>query len=284
MVKLTGDGQGGQFSAGTCGVRLCLHRYGSKRHPFTPTLTARKMFYQDDRLLFIGAHPDDIEIGAGGTVHRLCTKLNARVHFLVLTHGTRRLSPALRELSGSPESGAIPPSMRRYDADSRHAESVAAARHLGLEEANLHVANEFEDTRLHLKAHELIRFIEDFVFDAHGHARFDAIVTHSSGDRHSDHNQVHESTLAALRYFHGRVLCYRSPSTKMNEFVPNHFEIVSEESMAAKLRALGMHASQRDKTYMREAHLRRMASEWTSFLNLQDKLIEQFRVVQSIGG
>jgi LmbE family N-acetylglucosaminyl deacetylase len=248
------------------------------------TIARSEMFYQDDRVLFIGAHPDDVEIGAGGTVHRLCTRLNASVELLILSYGTRRLSAALRELSSTPESNAPHASLRRYDPDSRHGESVSAAQCLGVKEENVHVANEFEDTRLHLKSHELIRYIEDFVFDAHGQMRFDAIVTHANGDRHSDHNQVHESTLAALRYFRGRILCYRSPSTKMNEFAPNHFEIVSEESMAAKLRALGMHASQRDKAFMREAHIRRMASEWTSFLNLQDSLIEQFRIVQSIGG
>ena len=130
----------------------------------------------------------------------------------------------------------------------------------------------------------MIRLIEDGVFDEHGRPRFDVVVTHADGDRHSDHNHVHESTLSALRYFRGRILSYRSPSTKINEFTPNHFEVISESAMAAKLEALRRHESRRDKPFMREAHVRRMASEWTSFLNLPDSLVEQFEPAQSDSG
>lgn len=242
------------------------------------------MFQPDDRVLFIGAHPDDIEIGAGGTVYRL-TSAGASVHFLILTHGTHRLSPGLRELSERISEEASDPAARSpaaYDPRSRHGESIAAAACLGVPEGNVFVATAFEDTRLQVHGHALIRFIEDFCFDAHGRDRFDVVVTHAAGDRHSDHNQVHESSLAALRYFRGRILCYRSPSTKINMFAPNHFEILGERAMAAKLEALRCHASQRDKMFMREVHIRRMATEWTSFLNLPDALVEQFQVIQSI--
>lgn len=243
------------------------------------------MFRASDRVLFIGAHPDDIEIGAGGTVHRL-TSAGVEVQFLILTYGTHRLSPGFREWSGrmSAETEVAPPGSAAYDPGSRHGESIAAAACLGVPETHVYVATAFEDTRLQMHSHAVIRVIEDFVFDEHGRARYDVVVTHAAGDRHSDHNQVHESSLAALRYFRGRILCYRSPSTKINEFAPNHFEVLDEAAMAAKLEALRRHASQRDKTFMREAHIRRMATEWTSFLNLPEALIEQFRIIQSIGG
>ena len=244
------------------------------------------MFRAEDRVLFIGAHPDDIEIGAGGTVYRL-TSAGASVHFLILTHGTHRLSPGLRELSERISERAADPQMpspSTYDVRSRHGESIAAAACLGVPETNVFVATAFEDTRLQMHAHALIRFIEDFCFDEHGRDRFDVVATHAGGDRHSDHNQVHESSLAALRFFRGRILAYRSPSTKINMFAPNHFEILGEPAMEAKLEALRCHASQRDKMFMQEAHIRRMASEWTSFLNLPDALIEQFQVIQSISG
>ena len=39
-----------------------------------------------DRYLFIGPHPDDIEIGAGATVSRL-TALGKQVSFLICTDG-----------------------------------------------------------------------------------------------------------------------------------------------------------------------------------------------------
>ena len=38
------------------------------------------------KYLFIGPHPDDIEVGAGGTVAKLC-RMGKEVHFLVITDG-----------------------------------------------------------------------------------------------------------------------------------------------------------------------------------------------------
>ena len=51
------------------------------------------MFILDSKLrvLLIGAHPDDIELGAGGFVHRL-RRCGAAVHFLIVTHGLQGLA------------------------------------------------------------------------------------------------------------------------------------------------------------------------------------------------
>ena len=101
------------------------------------------MFQADDRVLFIGAHPDDIEIGAGGTVHRL-TSAGVAVHLLILTYGTHRLSPGFREFSERISAGATAESAgsAAYDPGSRHGESIAAAACLGVPESRVFVATD----------------------------------------------------------------------------------------------------------------------------------------------
>ena len=45
------------------------------------------------RVLAIGAHPDDIELGVGGFLHLLRHKWDAEVDLLILTAGVQSASP-----------------------------------------------------------------------------------------------------------------------------------------------------------------------------------------------
>lgn len=74
--------------------------------------------------LFVGPHPDDIEIGAGATVAKL-VKEGKNVHFLICTDG-RFGNGNLKDKS--------------YDeiASIRKKESIASAMYLGLKEENIH--------------------------------------------------------------------------------------------------------------------------------------------------
>ena len=74
-----------------------------------------------DRFLFIGPHPDDIEVGAGATVAKL-TAAGKQVSFLVCTDGRYGLENA-------PE-GTTPEALIEL----RKAEAVASARALGVED------------------------------------------------------------------------------------------------------------------------------------------------------
>lgn len=72
-----------------------------------------------ERFLFVGPHPDDIEIGAGATVARL-TGMNKQVKFLICTdgrYGTEDPDMDLNEL-----------------VKVRQGEAIAAAKHLGVNE------------------------------------------------------------------------------------------------------------------------------------------------------
>ena len=209
-------------------------------------------------VLAIGAHPDDIEIGAGGFVHRLIQEHNAVVSFLILTEGIQH-----------PKEGKF------YEPSVRRKESVLAAQHLGVPAANVEVL-QFPDCGLHEVGHQLIRSIESQVY-GRPHP-FDIILSHSGDDTHADHREAHEATISALRNYMGTVLLYQSPSTKPNSFHPTLFVNLPEDAIRQKDRALQAHVSQQNKEFMKIARTVGLATSWALFHHLTGKYCEAFEI------
>jgi LmbE family N-acetylglucosaminyl deacetylase len=165
-------------------------------------------------VLAVGAHPDDIELGCGGTLaaHR---SAGDAVTMLVLTGG-----------QNGP--GAI---------EQRWLEQERAARVL---DATLVWAG-LVDCSLAPDA-ETITVVEE-VIQAVG---ADVVYVHAADDSHQDHRVAAAATLSAAR--HGcRVLHYRSPSTL--QFHPTLFVDVADH-LDRKLAALRCHGSQVDASRM----------------------------------
>lgn len=210
-------------------------------------------------VLAVGAHPDDIELGAGGFIYRLRKKLNARVHFLILTHG--------RKSRKSPD---------EFDQDQRNRESIEAAGVLGIETDDVTILD-YEDCGLQSDLHLLIKEIEAMTSEK----KFDIVLTHASGDTHQDHRTMYDATIAGTRTFGGTVLLYQAPSTIPNEFRPTFFVDLKSDELEMKQRAIQKHVSQRDKAFMAEDRTRLMAHSWASFFNTPEKLFEAFEVYKS---
>ena len=199
------------------------------------------------RVLAIGAHPDDIEIGAGGFIHRLVKQHKAEVFFLVLTEG---MQGPVREFA--------------YKGTIRRAEAFKAAKILGVPKQNVTVLK-FPDCSLHEHEHALIREIESRLNVKHDEVPFDTIISHAGEDTHADHRAVFEATLSAARGFHGDMLHYQAPSTKPNGFRPTFFARIDEKSIRLKNQAIQTHISQRDKAFMQETRTFGMAANWALF-------------------
>jgi LmbE family N-acetylglucosaminyl deacetylase len=214
---------------------------------------------KDLSLLAIGAHPDDIELGGGGLIHRLRSELDARVRLLVLTHGLKSWQSA-----------------EDFDREQRHEESLKAAGVLGIDESDVSILG-YEDCGLHGDLHSLIREVEGLIASE----RFDMVLTHAEGDTHKDHETVYGATISATRDFHGTVLLYQAPSTILNEFRPTLFVDLMRGNFEAKQRALQEHVSQREKSFMAEERVRRIAQSWSAFLNTPPRLFEAFQVYKS---
>jgi len=200
------------------------------------------------RVLAVGAHPDDVELGCGATLAKLVDS-GHEVRALVLSNGER-----------GGDGGARP-------------EEVSDAGRL-LRLAGVEVLS-FPDTRLGAHESDLVRAIER-VLD-----RFnpDIVLTHSGHDQHQDHRAVHLATLRAGRR-HSSILCYESPSATP-EFRPSMFVDV-EDHLQVKVAAVAAHRDQRGKPYMAAEQVQGLAM----FRGAQAKIrhAEGYEPVRFLGG
>ena len=146
-------------------------------------------------VLAIGAHPDDVEIGAAGTLamHR---RLGHEVSILTLSRGAR---------------GGLE--------DTRAGESRKAAEVLG---ATLY-HEDLQDTSIR-EGDPTIGVISRIIKTV----RPTVIYTHSLHDVHQDHRNTHLAALVAVRQV-GRVYCFQSPSATV-DFRPTRFVNIDEQA------------------------------------------------------
>jgi len=159
-------------------------------------------------ILVIGAHPDDFEIMAGGTLARWNSE-GGKTYTMVMSDG---------ELGGDPTV--------------RRAETKEAAKVLGVKEVFF---GALPDGKI---AHEIgtIHLIEKKVKEL----KPGIIITHDPNDTHQDHKNVGLSCLSAARR-HPRILFGETPST-----IPQGKSILIDitDFMNLKMKALKKHESQ----------------------------------------
>ncbi|GAA1970038.1 PIG-L deacetylase family protein [Catenulispora subtropica] len=160
------------------------------------------------RVLAVGAHPDDVELGCGATLlaHRA---RGDRVGLLVLTGGEH--GPQGRS--------------------SRTSEQEIAASLLG---ADL-LWGGFEDGAVP-EGRAAVAVVEEAIRATGA----DVVYTHSPRDSHQDHRSAAAATLAAGRHVR-RILLYETPSSL--GFAPTVF-VDAAEHLPGKLKALRAHVSQ----------------------------------------
>ena len=151
------------------------------------------------RVLAIGAHADDIEIGCGGTLLRLAeTARPLEVHWLVL--------------SASAERGA---------------EARASAAAFG---AQLDLQG-FRDAFFRYGGE-----VKEFFEEVKGRVEPDLILTHHDGDRHQDHRLVAELTWNTFRDH--LILEYEVPKYDGDFGTPNVYVPLEEEQARRKVEFL----------------------------------------------
>jgi len=160
-------------------------------------------------VLVIGAHPDDLEFGCGGTLIKLRNR-GYKISLLVMTYG--------EEGSGGKE-------VRKREQE----------KNAYLLKAKLYWGNK-PDTNVVLNK-ELIMLIEEMI----KRLSPEVIFTHFYNDTHQDHRNVSVATITATRYIRN-VLFYEVPTSI--EFSPTVFVNMEEEVLKEKLRLLKGHKSQ----------------------------------------
>lgn len=163
------------------------------------------------RVLAFGAHPDDLEVGAGGLLARLARE-GAMVTLAVVS---------------------VP-----NQSEVRRAEAEAAARVIG---AKLVILEDKPCRVEDIPMHELVRRFDHLV----GDTRPDLVVTHSAHDLHWDHSLVNRATVSALRRSPCDLLAFLS-SPEMNaqsRSIGQCFADIST-TIDTKIEAISAHRSQ----------------------------------------
>jgi LmbE family N-acetylglucosaminyl deacetylase len=155
-------------------------------------------------VLCVGAHPDDVEIGCGGTLLRLAERAELRLTVAVLT-GTQ----------------------------DRAAESAGALEEI-LPGVKAHFAG-LPDGRLPTH-HEAAK---DYLEDLARHTRPQLVLTHRVDDAHQDHRTL--GTMVTTVWRDALVLHYEIPKWDGDMSAPSHYVGLTREQARRKVDLLNRH-------------------------------------------
>jgi LmbE family N-acetylglucosaminyl deacetylase len=184
-------------------------------------------------VLAIGSHPDDIEFGCGGALHKLSDRGHS-VFLLVLTTGSAGGNFSIRK-----------------------EEQTKAASSLYAKEV---FWGNFSDTKL--------PFYENVIQEIEAVVKKTSptfVFVHHGKDTHQDHRHVSECTVVATRNV-PNVLFYEGPTTI--NFAPNVY-INIQDFIKSKVKTLSCHKSQIMKTNVRHQSILEIAKATAIFRGTQ---------------
>jgi LmbE family N-acetylglucosaminyl deacetylase len=199
-------------------------------------------------VLAVGAHPDDIELGSGGTIYK-AVQAGARVIALYMTRG-----------------GKI------TDTNVRMRESTEAMNVLGVKE--IYFEN-FPDTEIP-DSFEAINCLEQYALKYQP----DIVLTHSINDTHQDHRRVAWLAMSSFRNI-PKVLAFETPRVRPDAFLPTYFVNITG-CVDKKWEALRCHVSQNEKRYLAYESTVNLASFRGSQVGIA--AAEAFEIVKYVEG
>lgn len=174
------------------------------------------MNFYGKKVLFIGAHPDDIELGAGALIHHILPMCNVTC----VTFSDNQKNPQLKNVL------------------SEHYKSMEV---LGVLRENV-IVEKFETRLMPEHRQEIL----EYLLKLRRELRPDIIFTHSEQDIHQDHNAI---TREALRAYRGITMLGFDVVRSSHGFFPNFFVEVTKDDVNAKLNALMQYTTYQDKYY-----------------------------------
>lgn len=168
------------------------------------------------RVLFLGAHPDDIEIGCGALIHNIVNK----TEILCVTLSDNQKNPDLKKVKD---------------------EHLRSMKVLGVPEEKVlfgpFTTRIFQNSRQDILEY-FLKLRKEF--------KPDLIFTHSRQDVHQDHNTM---TDEALRAFRGITVLGFDVVRSSYGFFPHFLIEVTEEDVNKKIEALSQYDTYQDRYY-----------------------------------
>ena len=180
------------------------------------TTDQKGMWFYGKRVCFIGAHPDDIEIGAGALISNIVDR--AEVMCVTLSDNQKNplLTNIVNEHHDSMDSLGVPRENRRVEP---------------------FVTRNFPHAR---------QEILEYLFNLNQEFKPDIVFTHSRNDIHQDHNTVTEE---CLRAFRGITVLGFDVIRSSYGFFPHFLVSVTEDDVQRKINALAQYTTYADKYY-----------------------------------
>lgn len=179
-------------------------------------MTNHDMTFFGQRVLFLGAHPDDIELGAGALIAHIVGK----TEILCVTLSDNQKNPDLHDVA---------------------TEYRRSMRTLGLSDENA-VLGQFETRRFPHARQEILEYLIQINRSFHP----DIVFTHTKADIHQDHGTVTEETLRAFR---GTTVLGFDVIRSSYGFFPNFLVEVSEADLEKKIAALAEYKTYSGRYY-----------------------------------
>lgn len=189
------------------------------------------------KILAIGSHPDDIEVGCGGTLLKYA-HAGQEVYLLVMTCGDR---------GGDP--------------DVRRAEQLESAKIMGARET---IWGDYLDTQLNPNMNRLVSDIEKIL----NRIKPDMTFVQYGDDTHQDHRALSKATVSATRYIRN-VIFYEGPTTQ--NFSPTLFSDI-KDTFDDKIAMLLAHRSQVLKTNIEGLSITDVAHSTAIFRGTQGRV------------
>lgn len=177
---------------------------------------ASDMIFYGRRVCFIGAHPDDIELGCGA----LISGIAAHTEILSVTLSDNQKNPDLTNLVGE------------------HSRSMAT---LGLKPEQV-VLGGFETRRFPHYRQEIL----EYMIQLNRTFKPDIVFVHSKADIHQDHGTITEE---ALRAFRGVTVLGFDVVRSSYGFFPSFLVEVKEKDVQTKIAALAQYHTYAEKYY-----------------------------------
>ena len=174
------------------------------------------MSFFGSRVLFVGAHPDDIELGAGALIAHIVNK----TELMCVTLSDNQKNPELSQVS------------------TEHHRSM---RVLGVADQNV-VVGGFETRRFPEFRQEILEYLIQLNRTFHP----EIVFTHTRADIHQDHGTV---TDEVLRAFRGTTVLGFDVLRSTYGFFPNFLVEVTEADVDKKLAALAEYDTYATKYY-----------------------------------
>ena len=181
------------------------------------------MLFYGKKVCFIGAHPDDIELGCGAFI----SNIKGKTDILCVTLSDNQKNPSLDHLV------------------EEHFNSMAI---LGVPREHVRLGS-FVTRRFP----ELRQEILEYLYQLNHEYQPDIVITHSRSDIHQDHQQTTEEVLRAFR---GTTVLGFDALRSSYGFFPHFLAEVSQEDVERKILALAEYSTYHEKYYFDASVLR----------------------------